>query len=208
MKEVKFLCVPFDPETGVFDDEAVQMYLRGRDIVRSEPQFFEHDGRGYWSLYLETRQLRGGEIRGGAPSVPDTKKNLDSAEERAFRALLRELDEVERGRYQVLTDWRRGVARAEGVPPFVVLTNRQCLDIARTVPRSLGGLAEIHGVGKKRMAKHGRQILEVLHGREAAASAGPGAAAIRAVDGHDQVADGTDAAVPQAAAQQSVDADR
>ena len=75
------------------------------------------------------------------------------------------LDETERARYDRLLVWRRETSRRDGVPPYVLLNNRQTLELARRAPRSLEGLGQVKGVGKKRVARHGVAILETLHGR-------------------------------------------
>ena len=33
MREIKILTVPFDPRLRIFDDEALAMYLKGREVL-------------------------------------------------------------------------------------------------------------------------------------------------------------------------------
>ena len=177
MREIKIITVPFDSQNGIFDDEGLQAYLRRREVLHAEPKFFEKEGRAYWSVYLETRVLQGAVV----PAKVDDSRREKNSEEMAFRQLLKELDEIESVRYRSLVQWRREKAHEEGVPPYVILTNRQCLDIARGVPRTLEGLGQVKGVGKKRIKKHGRLILEVLHGKHPE-TAGPRSSFVRRVD--------------------------
>ena len=55
MKLLKFLCVPFEPEREVFDDEAVRACLRHHELITAETHFFTQQGRAYWALALEVR---------------------------------------------------------------------------------------------------------------------------------------------------------
>lgn len=47
----------------------------------------------------------------------------------------------------------------------MLCTNRQAMDLCRRAPRTLQALQAIKGFGAKRVAKHGKELLEVLHGR-------------------------------------------
>ena len=43
MSDIKILTVPFDPSIGMFDDEALAGYLKDREVLRVEPNFFTCD---------------------------------------------------------------------------------------------------------------------------------------------------------------------
>jgi len=207
MTEVKVITLHLDPATGLFDDGPLRGFLADREPVQAVPAFFVHDGRPTWSVFLQTRTLQGAPpaARGTEPSKPQRRPQgqpgADRArrdgERKAFAALLAELDEDQRARYERLRSWRHDAARRGGVPPYVVLTNAQALEVARIRPRTLAALAAVHGIGDKRVRRHGKAILEVLgvtDGEGGAQGRGP----VRAVDGPDAVAAGADGAVPQA----------
>ena len=62
----------------------------------------------------------------------------------------------------------------------MILTNRQLADLVRQRPRSNGALANIQGIGDKKIARHGQELLATLWPgapREADASDGAVAAA-------------------------------
>jgi len=210
MSELRIITIPFDPRTGVFDDEGLREYLADREVLRYEPGFCVQEGRPMWSVFLETRPLQGASSSvAKQEGTPGGNGNSEKqrTEKAAFLRLLKELDEVERARYDRLLDWRREEARREGVPPYVLLTNRQALDVARRSPRTLEGLGKVKGIGRKRIDRHGKAILEVIHGRAPEGGAGR-SAAVRGVDGDHEVADGADGPVPEAAAPQPDGADR
>lgn len=67
---------------------------------------------------------------------------------------------------QVLFDlvrrWRARTAHDEGAPAYVVLTNRQLVEIVRQRPHSKAALGSIHGLGDKKVARYGEQLLALL----------------------------------------------
>lgn len=142
---MRVLTVPFDAATGLFDDSAVRKHLAARELVRAEPAFFVHEGRPCWTVWLETRAAAASEA--GEGPAPDVQEALSG------------LPPLVQGRYQRLAAWRREASRAAEVPAYVVLTNREVLEVAREAPRTLEGLRSIRGIGRKKVAKHGRAIL-------------------------------------------------
>jgi ATP-dependent DNA helicase RecQ len=58
-----------------------------------------------------------------------------------------------------LRRWRLEVARADGVPAFVVFHDRTLAEIAARAPRDLAELSAVPGVGPAKLARYGDQIL-------------------------------------------------
>jgi ATP-dependent DNA helicase RecQ len=67
---------------------------------------------------------------------------------------------------QRLKQWRLEVARAEGVPAFVVFHDRTLAEIAARSPRDLAELETVSGVGPAKLVRYGEQVLTVLHSGE------------------------------------------
>jgi DNA helicase-2/ATP-dependent DNA helicase PcrA len=63
-----------------------------------------------------------------------------------------------------LRTWRTEQSRSIGKPAYVVFDNRTLAAIAAARPSSLGELAEITGVGPKKLADYGEDVLGVLRG--------------------------------------------
>jgi len=61
-----------------------------------------------------------------------------------------------------LKRWRLDTARSEGVPAFVVFHDRTLAEIATRPPHDLAELQAVPGVGPAKLARYGRQVLEVL----------------------------------------------
>jgi ATP-dependent DNA helicase RecQ len=58
-----------------------------------------------------------------------------------------------------LENWRAGIARQMGVPPYVVLTNAALHSIAEIRPRNREELGRARGVGPRTLAKFGDDLL-------------------------------------------------
>ena len=61
-----------------------------------------------------------------------------------------------------LRQWRKELARAGGMPAFVILSDRTLQAIAREKPASPAALLEVKGAGPKLVEKHGAAILQVI----------------------------------------------
>jgi ATP-dependent DNA helicase RecQ len=72
------------------------------------------------------------------------------------------LDDAASERYAALRTWRAAVARAHNLPAYVVFHDATLAEMARRSPRSLGDLAQVSGVGVKRLEAYGDEILRVL----------------------------------------------
>ena len=64
--------------------------------------------------------------------------------------------------FDLLRRWRRQKAHDEGAPPYVVLTNRQLVDLVLQRPRSKTAMGQIAGFGDKKLARHGEELLALL----------------------------------------------
>jgi len=68
------------------------------------------------------------------------------------------------GAAEALRGWRKGRSDADGVPAYVVLTNRQLEGIAVSMPADQRELLACDGIGPSRLEKYGDDIIEVLDG--------------------------------------------
>jgi ATP-dependent DNA helicase RecQ len=60
-----------------------------------------------------------------------------------------------------LREWRAGVAKAHGVPAYVVFHDGTLRAIAQQRPDSLAALGEVSGVGAAKLARYGAAVLEL-----------------------------------------------
>jgi ATP-dependent DNA helicase RecQ len=64
--------------------------------------------------------------------------------------------------FEALRTHRLEVARAEGVPPYVVATDRSLRDIAMLRPGTRDELALAHGIGPHKLKRYGGGLLETV----------------------------------------------
>jgi ATP-dependent DNA helicase RecQ len=77
------------------------------------------------------------------------------------------LDDAGLARFAALKAWRAEVAREHNLPAYVVFHDATLAEMANAQPDSLDALAQISGVGEKKLEAYGREILRVLEGAAA-----------------------------------------
>jgi ATP-dependent DNA helicase RecQ len=64
--------------------------------------------------------------------------------------------------FAALRDHRLSISRAQGVPPFVVASDRTLREIAAVQPRTVEELMQVFGIGATKAARYGHGFLEVV----------------------------------------------
>jgi ATP-dependent DNA helicase RecQ len=64
--------------------------------------------------------------------------------------------------FEALREWRLDQARAQGVPPYVVASDRSLRDVATLKPRNLDELKLAHGIGPAKADRYGPGLLKVV----------------------------------------------
>ena len=78
-------------------------------------------------------------------------------------------DGVDRALFERLKRWRGEQARRQQVPAYVVLHNSHLEEIAARKPKSTHELGSIKGIGLRRAARYGEELLALVRDEEAAA---------------------------------------
>jgi len=72
-------------------------------------------------------------------------------------------DDVEiEARFVALRELRSRLAKAQGVPPYVIFHDSTLRAIAEAAPEDLDELAEVGGVGVRKLERYGEDVLQVL----------------------------------------------
>ena len=96
------------------------------------------------------RASRGGGRRaGGAPRAAES------------------LEPAQRERFEALRAWRTEVAKQKQIPPYMVFSDATLVGIVETSPQSVQQLGTVSGVGAKKLAEYGEDVLEALSGAAA-----------------------------------------
>ena len=63
---------------------------------------------------------------------------------------------------EYLREWRRAVAKQQGLAAFIVMHDRTLDEICRQKPRFYAELRHIHGFGERKLAAYGQDLLDTL----------------------------------------------
>ena len=85
---------------------------------------------------------------------------------RASKADTDDWQGVDRDLFERLRRWRRRIAEARGKPAWTILDDKALRAIARERPDSLAALLRCKGIGEKRLADFGDELLNLVSGKE------------------------------------------
>ena len=80
--------------------------------------------------------------------------------------------------FERLRAWRGDQARSQQVPAYVVLHNSHLEEIARSKPQSVHELGSIKGIGLRRAARYGEELIALVRGEEPAPRAEAGGGSV------------------------------
>jgi len=94
--------------------------------------------------------------------IPRLLKPAAAAAKKKSKAATESWEGVDRGLFERLREVRRDRAAVDGVPAYVVFNDASLRDMARLRPSSESDLAEVSGVGEKKLAEYGALFLEAI----------------------------------------------
>jgi ATP-dependent DNA helicase RecQ len=103
-------------------------------------------------------------VRFALPAEREARVRKRSPGPRGAKPAVESLDVPTRDRFERLRAHRAQVARAKGVPAYVVAMDRTLLEMAARTPRSHAELLDVFGMGPARVEQYGDGFLEVLRG--------------------------------------------
>ena len=149
---IKVITIPFSSAFGGFNDEELRSFLSDKELISANDYVFTKGDVPYLTLVLRYFPYR---IE--TDQQPETKKTGSGGEE-DWRKML---SEEQMGLFNLLRDWRSKRCKKDGVPPYIILNNKQMAMVVKMRPQSLGDLIKIEGIGKKKIDNYGDEILEI-----------------------------------------------
>ena len=133
--DLRIFTLPFDPILEGFPDELVAEFCLNKKVHKLESQFFQQEGRAYWSVAIHYEALAKGEDK------------------------TRDLDEYQKLLYERLREWRKETAHKDGIPVYLIATNQQLVEMIRRKVQTIEAMKGVKGFGKGKIERYGRQLL-------------------------------------------------
>lgn len=115
---------------------------------------------GRWTITEQGRS-----VLKGAARIELRKHALgpsaESRQRRGRKASL-ELGDADPALYEALRSRRSELAKEQAVPAYVIFPDRSLADMSRIKPSTLEAMAEVHGVGRAKLARYGDEFLGVI----------------------------------------------
>ncbi len=154
MMQVKIFTMPFNSQLGVFDDEEFNSFIKDKELVSANDYLFQRDEIPYLTLVVKYKQLASVVMSASNGTKPQEKtKNNEE-----WRKLL---DDESMPLFNTLRQWRSEKSKKDGVPPYVILNNKQLAEVCQRRPQSKFDLMKVEGIGKAKAEKYGDEILKV-----------------------------------------------
>jgi len=117
-------------------------FTLNKQVKSCRAEFFREGEDAYWTVFMEYDPL------------------LEKAPERSLEGL----DEPQKMLMDRLRAWRKERAAKDGVPVYIIGTNREMADVVKAKPGSLEALKVIKGFGKGKVDKYGEEIVAMIRG--------------------------------------------
>jgi len=149
--ELRIFTLKFNPVIDSFDDEIIRDFIKDKEILMVKDHFFVKSENPYLVIVITYNLVR--------PDICESKKVYKGKRDELWRELI---TEKEMPLFNTLRNWRSERCKKDGVPPYVICTNRQLAEIALNRPQSLSVLNQTKGFGKAKITKYGDELLKIL----------------------------------------------
>ncbi len=149
---VKLLTLSYAPSLQGFDDRPLSDFVRDKEVLAVREHFFTVHDLPHLAC-LVTYQESPAAAKAAACDPPDPTSEI-APEDRAL--------------YGTLREWRAARARKDGVPAYVLFTNRELMAIVRARPLTANALQSIDGIGAAKVERYGTTILDLVKPAEPA----------------------------------------
>jgi ATP-dependent DNA helicase RecQ len=157
MIQVKVFTMPFNFQLGIFDDEELNNFVKDKELVSVSDYLFQRDEVPYLTLVVKYKPL----------SMVLTSKGKAQDKTGGNEEWKKLLDDDTMPLFNTLRQWRNEKSKKEGVPPYIILNNKQLAEVCQRRPQSNYELMKVEGIGKAKAEKYGEDILKVTSYPEA-----------------------------------------
>jgi superfamily II DNA helicase RecQ len=143
--QVKIINIPLTDD-GSMQAELNRVLAASR-VLEVEQRFFQNEKGGCWSFCVR--------------HIPNLAAAAPYASGREKVDYKQVLSEQEFSVFSALRDIRKRLAAQDAVPAYAVFTDEELAGIAKLPQVEAGKLAQVHGIGEKKVQKYGRQMVDM-----------------------------------------------
>ena len=148
---VRVFTLRFSPATERFDDSSVVGFLADKEVLSIRDHFFVIGDVPYLTLVVC--------YRAASPPAPAVSGKARPQRDESWQ---KKLTEADWPLFKTLRVWRSDRCKLEGIPPYIICTNRQLADVVKARPQPLAALGEINGFGEAKLQKYGKDLLALV----------------------------------------------
>lgn len=138
----------------------INSFIGSRDIKKCTAQVIVSGPQPFWTLLIAF--TAGDGAAGKDMSKPQEVTDISRYQGGSADADPNDLDETEKRVFNDLRRWRRGAADRESKPLYLILNNRQLIDIIKCEPRTVEDMIKITSIPEKKARDYGPKILKIL----------------------------------------------
>ena len=148
---LKIFTLKYEEKSESFNDSIMSNFLADKEILRWESNFFERKNEYFWTVLVEYRQ--------SFSALSEPTSRTGKIKDESYKEMLTDNDWP---LFKMLREWRSELSKEEGVPPYVICNNMQLARITVLRPASLNALQTVDGIGKAKIEKYGKVILQKI----------------------------------------------
>jgi ATP-dependent DNA helicase RecQ len=145
----------FNSLLDAFDDAPLRDFIKDKEVIAVRDHFFLRQDQPYLAVLVNYTLKPIATEAAAAKSDHQKSRGKDES----WREYVAEADMP---LFNALRDWRMARCKRDGLPPYVICTNRQLAAMIAARPQTLAQLGEIEGFGKAKLERYGADILAVL----------------------------------------------
>lgn len=130
------------------DQENLNSFLSKVVFKKSSVHFVEGE-TSFWSVFIHYEEKEENYIES-----KENKQQLFESEQ---------LTEKEQEIVAYFKQWRLDKSREEGVPAYMILTNKTIISIAKNKPETMEDLDQISGIGPNKKSQYGESIIALMN---------------------------------------------
>jgi len=152
--QTRVITLRFNELIDGFDDAPLRDFIKDKEIVSVNEHFFTRLDQPYLAIMINYKLPPIAVPTGGSPPGQREKRREES-----WREYVAESDIP---LFNALRDWRMERGKRDGLPSYVIFTNRELGAIVTAHPSTIGQLGQVPGVGSGKIKSYGAELLTVL----------------------------------------------